>query len=122
MSYYAIIKQELTVSQKSGAEMIVLDLVDVETREEYRSYIDSTMNNFEQWAEIITQPEKGWIITGIKKKRSYGRYKHEILNADCDPVIVVEYNDVRQMERLLRRAWAKEDFKQTPYGKFFGEQ
>lgn len=122
MAYYAIIKQELGVSRKTGAEMITLDLVDVETREEFRCYVDSSMDNFEQWAEIITQPEKGWIITGVKKKRSYGRYNHEILNADSDPTIVVEFNDHRQMTKRLYQAWAKEDFRNTPYGKLFGDE
>lgn len=120
-SYYAIIKQELGISKKSGAEMVTITALDIETREECLSYIDSTMNNFEHWAEVITQPEKGFVVTGLKKKRNYGRYNHEILNADCEPIIVAEYPDVKKMEKRLRQQWAKEDFQSTPYGKLFGE-
>jgi hypothetical protein len=119
MAYYAIISQELGTSKKSGAEMITLTLIDLETREEFRSYIDSSMENFCNWAEIITQPERGFVVTGLKKKRNYGRYNHEILNADCEPVIVADYPDVKKMQRRLRQQWAKDDFNQTPYGKLF---
>jgi hypothetical protein len=119
MSYYAIIKQEYGISRKSGAEMITLTLVDLETREEFKSYIDASMENFCQWAEIITQAEKGFVVTGLKKKRNHGRYNHEILNADCEPVIVAKYSDVKKMEKRLRQQWAKEDFNQTPFGKLF---
>lgn len=122
MAYYAIINQEFGTSRKSGAEMITLTLIDLETREEYKSYIDSSMENFCLWAEIITQPDKGFVVTGLKKKRSYGRYNHEILNADSEPIIVAEYPDVKKMEKKFRQYWAKEDFKQTPFGKFFGEE
>lgn len=122
MAYYAITNQEFGVSRKSGAEMITLTLIDIETRDSYRSYIDSSMDNFCLWEEIITHPERGYVVTGLKKKRSYGRYNHEILNADCDPVIVAEYPDVKQMERNLRKHWAKIDFKQTPFGKLYGQE
>lgn len=121
MSYYAIIKQEYGISKKSGAEMITLTLLDLETREEYRSYIDASMENFCQWAEIITQAEKGFVVSGLKKKRNYGRYNHEILNADCEPVIVAEYPDVKKMEKRLRQQWAKEDFAATSYGRLFDQ-
>jgi hypothetical protein len=121
MAYHAIINQEYTVSKISGAEMVTLTMLDIETREEFRSYVDASMENFCHWEEIITQPEKGFVVTGLKKKRNYGRYKHEILNADCIPVIVAEYPDVKKMERRLRQQWAREDFANTPYGKLFGE-
>lgn len=119
MAYYAITNQEFGTSRKSGAEMITLTLLDLETREEFRSYIDASMENFCQWADIITQPERGFVVTGLKKKRSYGRYNHEILNADCEPIIVAEYPDIKKMERNLRRHWAQEDFANTPFGKMF---
>jgi hypothetical protein len=122
MAYYAITAQDFGTSRKTGAEMITLTLIDIETREEYRSYIDASMENFCQWADIITEPQKGFVITGLKKKRNYGRYAHEILNADCDPVIVAEYPDAKKMERRLRQQWAREDFAATPYGKLFGEE
>jgi hypothetical protein len=121
MSYYAIINQEYGISKVTGAEMITITALDVETREECLSYVDSSMENFVHWAEIITQPEKGFVVTGLKKKRNYGRYKHEILNADCQPVIVAEYPDVKKMERRLRQQWAKEDFAATPFGQLFGD-
>lgn len=119
MAYYAIIKQELGISKKSGCEMITLTLVDLDTREEFRSYIDSAMENFLQWEEIITKPEQGFVITGLKKKRSYGRYNHEILNADSEPIIVAKYPDVVKMQRNIQRYWAQEDFKASPYGSLF---
>lgn len=121
MAYYAITDQEFGVSRKTGCEMITLTLYDLETREEFRSYVDSSMQNFEQWAEIITQPEKGWVITGVKKKRSYGRYTHEIINADSEPVIVAEYPDARRMFKNLKQYWAQEDFKKTAFGQLFGD-
>jgi hypothetical protein len=121
MAYYAIINQEYGTSRKTGAEMITLTLVDLETRDEYKSYIDASMANFCQWADIITQDHKGFVVTGLKKKRNHGRYNHEILNADCEPIIVAEYPDVKKMEKNLRKHWAKEDFAATPYGNLFKE-
>jgi len=118
-SYYAIIDQEFGTSKKTGSEMITLTLLDLETREEYRSYIDSSMQNFELWAEIITQPERGFVVTGLKQKRSYGRYTHEILNADCEPLIVADYPNIKKMETKLRSSWAKTDFEATPFGRLF---
>lgn len=119
MAYYAIINQELSTSRISGAEMITLTLLDIETREEFRSYIDASMENFLHWADIITHPEKGFCVTGLKKKRGHGRYSHEILNADCEPIVVKEFADVKDMERRLRQQWAKQDFANTPFGKLF---
>lgn len=119
--YYAITKQEFGVSKITGAEMITLTLFDLETREEFRSFVDSSMENFCQWAEIITQPEKGWVVTGLKEKRNYGRYRHRILNADCAPVIVAEFPCVKKAEQKLRQQWAREDFEKTQYGRMFKE-
>lgn len=116
--YDAIIDQDIGPS-KNGGEMVTLTFLNLETREESRSYIDETMTNFMQWVEIITQPEKGFVIAGLKEKRSYGRYNHNILNADCVPVIVAEYPDAKKMEKKLRQLWAQEDFLATPYGKLF---
>jgi hypothetical protein len=116
--YDAVISQELGNS-KNGGEMITLTFLNLETREESRSYIDETMTNFMQWAEIITQPQKGFIIQDLKEKRSYGRYNHTILNADCVPVVAAEFPDVKKMENQIRKMWAKEDFLATPYGKLF---
>ena len=121
-SYYAIIDQEFGISKKTGAEMITLTLLDIETREEYRSYIDASMQNFELWAEVITQPDRGFVVTGLKQKRSYGRYTHEILNADCEPIIVADYPNIKIMEKKLRQQWAQQDFAETPFGRMFGEQ
>lgn len=116
--YDAVISQELGNS-KNGGEMITLTFLNLETREESRSYIDETMTNFMQWAEIITQPQKGFIIQDLKEKRNYGRYNHTILNADCVPVVAAEFPDVKKMENQIRKMWAKEDFLATPYGKLF---
>jgi hypothetical protein len=121
MAYYAITNQEFGISKKTGAEMITLTLLDIETREEYRSYIDASMNNFTHWEEIITKPQCGFVVTGLKTKRNYGRYTHDILNADCEPVIVQEFPDVKLMERNLRKHWAREDFANTPFGRLYGD-
>lgn len=119
--YYAIIKQEFGLSRISGAEVITVTFLDIETREELVSYIDASMENFCHWEEIITQPERGFVVTGLKKKRGYGRYRHEILNADCEPIIVADYPCVKKMQQRLRQQWAREDFEQTQYGRLFKE-
>ena len=118
MSYYAIVKQELAPS-KNGGEMITMTLYDIESREEFRTYIDPNMENFDHWIEIITNPEKGYIVTGLKKKPNYGRYKHEILNADCEPIVVKRVKDVKEMERRMRENWAREDFEKSGFGRLY---
>jgi hypothetical protein len=122
MAYHAITNQEYGTSKISGAETITLTIFDIETRDEYRSYIDASMKNFNHWADIIMNPNKGFVITGLKEKRNYGRYKHDILNADCEPVIVKEFADIKDMERRLRQQWAKQDFAKTPFGKLFDQE
>jgi hypothetical protein len=119
MAYHAIVKQEIGNSKISGAETITMTIFDVETRSEYRSYIDASMKNFNHWVDIITNPDSGFIVTGLKEKRSYGRYNHEILNADCEPIIIEEWESGKELEKFLRQQWAKEDFAKTPFGKLF---
>ena len=122
MAYHAIVNQKLSVSRKSGAEMVTITFWDMETREELVCYVDSSMENFEKWAEVITQPEKGFILTGMKRKRSYGRYNHEILNADSDFTIVYEHPNVEVFKKKIQKMWAKEDFEATPFGRMFGQE
>lgn len=118
MAYYAITEQSIGPS-KNGGEMVTLTLYDLETRQEYRTYIDATMRNFDFWIDIISQPEKGYIVTGLKHKKSYGRYNHEILNADCEPIVIKTVPDAKKMFKKIKEQWAKEDFESTPLGRLF---
>lgn len=120
-SYYAIIDQRIGPSAYGG-EMVTITFLDIQTREECVSYIDEKMENFFHWADVITQPEKGFVVTGLKKKKGKGNYAHQILNADCEPIIVREFQDVKQMERKLRQSWAQQDFEATPFGRLFDDQ
>jgi hypothetical protein len=118
MSYHAIVKQELEAS-KTGGEMITLTCFDIETREEFRSYIVANMKNFEHWIDIISHPDEGFIVGGLKRKKNNGKYNHEILNADCVPVIVKRMKSAKQMEKIMREKWAKDDFEKTDFGRLF---
>lgn len=122
MANYVITNQELTTSRVSGAEVVKITLRDIESRDEYVCYVDSSMDNFVLWEEIITQPWKGFIITGLKRKRNYGRYKNEILNADYEPIILVETADAKQLHKKVLAHWAREDFRQTPFGRLFDDK
>jgi hypothetical protein len=119
MAYHAIVKQEIGTSKISGAETITLTIYDVETGDEYRSYIDASMKNFEHWIDVISNPEQGYIVTNLKEKRNYGRYNHDILNADCEPIVIEVWESGKHLEKLLRQHWARKDFAKTPFGKLF---
>jgi hypothetical protein len=121
MAYHAIVKQEIGTSKISGAETITMTIFDIETRKEYRSYIDASMKNIEHWIDVISNPERGYIVTNLKEKRNYGRYNHDILNADCEPTIIEVWESGKELEKMLRQHWAKEDFAKTPFGKLFSE-
>ena len=118
MAYYAIISQSIEPS-KHGGEMVVLEALEIESREECISYIDPKMRNFELWESVITQPEKGFVITGLKRKTRLGSRDRVVLNADCEPLVVKEFDNAKEMERRLRANWAKQDFENTPFGRLF---
>ena len=117
-SYYAIISQEIKPS-KNGGEMITVIALDIETRDECISYIDPNMKNFFHWEQIITHPEQGFIVTGLKRKARLGAGGRYVLNADCEPIVVKEFDSIKKMEQRLRSTWAKQDFEATPFGKLF---
>lgn len=119
MAYYAIVKQEIGTSKISGADTVTMTIFNVDTGDEYRSYIDASMNNAEHWVDVISNPEKGYIVDGLKEKRNYGRYNHDILNADCEPVIVAVVPSGKELEKMLKQHWAKKEFLKTPFGKLF---
>ena len=119
MAYYFITNQEFSTSKITGSEVVTLTLVDIDTREEYRCYVDSSMENFTQWADVLLNPQKGFVLTGLKRKRNHGRYNHEILNADSDFVIAYEDASLENFHRKLKMSWAKEDFLRTPFGRLF---
>ena len=121
MAYHAIVKQEIGSSKISGADTITMTIFDVETRDEYRSYIDASMKNIDHWLDVITNPDQGYIVTGLKEKRNYGRYNHDILNADCEPIIIEVWESGKELEKFLRQQWAKQDFAKTPFGKLFDQ-
>ena len=119
-SYYAIISQDIKPS-KNGGEMITIIALDIESRDECISYLDPSMKNFLLWEHIITQPERGFVVTGLKRKARLGAGDRYVLNADCEPIIVKEFDNVKSMERRLRSTWAKMDFEATPFGRMFGD-
>lgn len=59
------------------------------------TYVDESFDNWWRWALICKQPDKGFILTGLKQKTRYRKpqFTNEgwpIINADCLPKIMLE--------------------------------
>ena len=59
------------------------------------TYIDPAFENFWKWALIVKQPDKGFILTGLKQKTRYRKPQFTaegwpIVNGDSLPNILLE--------------------------------
>jgi hypothetical protein len=104
MQYYAVIKQREFHSKYGGIATEII-LVNLKSRQEYKTYIDGRNFNSVNWQHILRHPERGYILSGIKIK---DQEKH-ILNADSDPVISFESESQDVVFDEIMSYWAEQD-------------
>jgi hypothetical protein len=104
MQYYAVIKQR-EFDSKYGGRATEIILVNIKTREEYKTYIDRRNFNAVNWTHILRHPERGYILSGVKIKDQEKR----IINADSDPVITFESSTQDVVFDELESYWGELD-------------
>ena len=104
MPQYAILKQREFHSKYGGTATEII-LVNIQTRQEFKTYIDQRNFNAVNWQHIIRHPERGYVLTGIKIKDQV----KGILNADSDPIISFESESQDTVLDELQSYWAEQD-------------
>jgi hypothetical protein len=118
--YYAVVKQEQSYS-KYGGSITAITLIGLHDRQEYKTYIDPSNFNADHWGHIIRHPEHGFILGNLKTKRKLEKL---IINADSDPIIAWEHDNIDALVEAVIEKWRQEDqTKHLPkFDDFFGEQ
>ena len=104
LEQYAIIKQR-EFNSKYGGTATEIILVNIKTRQEFKTYIDQRNFNAVNWQHIIRHPDRGYVISGVKiKDRVKG-----IINADSDPIITFESETQDVVFDEITSYWAEQD-------------
>lgn len=106
---YAVIKQKSGLSQVTGRHCTTITLVGLNDRQEYPTYIDKSMRNYDQWVHIVNHPNNGYILDNLELITKKGK---TVVDADCDPVIAHETQDCDHLYTLIKQSWADADKKQ----------
>lgn len=101
---YIIMKQS-TKRSKHGGTYTKVDMVGVNDRQMYHTYIDPTNFNFKNWEHIVRNPENGFVIRGIKVKNS----KEYLVSADSKPIIEWEHDEPEVILSQLKEIWDSQD-------------
>lgn len=104
--HYAVIKQDSGLSQVTGRPYTKITLVDLDSRQEYPTYADTANHNCVNWQQIVNHPTRGYILTGLKVVTRKGK---QIIDADCDPIIVSEFQDADELYLGIKKMWREVD-------------
>lgn len=103
---YVIVKQE-SIDSKYGGTVVKITLVGTRDRFEYITYVDPRNRNASNWFHIINHPLRGYILSGIKTKQS--REGKLLVNADSDPIIRAEVEDISLLFAEVLAVWREQD-------------
>jgi hypothetical protein len=117
--YYAVVKQETKYS-KYGGVITNITLVGLDDRKEYTTYIDPSNFNSKNWQHILRHAEHGFILSGLKVKKNQ---KKNIINADSDPIIAWEHDNIDDVVSAVMDKWQQQDTDRRPpsFDDFFDE-
>jgi hypothetical protein len=107
---YAVIDQQNGLSQVTGRPYTKITLVDIDTRQQYPTYADTANHNCKNWQQIISHPQRGYILTGLTVVTRKGK---TVIDADCDPVIVSEFDDCHELDLAIKKMWREVDSERT---------
>lgn len=103
---YAVIEQQSGLSQVTGRPYTKITLIDLDSRKEYPTYADTANHNSVNWQQIVNHPRRGYILTGLKVVTRKGK---EVIDADCDPIIVSEFDDCDELHLAIKKMWREVD-------------
>lgn len=92
---------------KHGGDIWVVELIGLEDRRVYQTYIDANNRNYRHWARVIENPDRGYILSNLKHKVSaQGR---TLVSADSQVIIEREANDPDQLAEAVQQIWTNQD-------------
>ena len=69
---------------KHGGNVFEIDLIDLDTTEQYHTYADPNNFNYKHWREITEHPDNGFIVTNCRLKKGK--------QIDADSAVEIEMN------------------------------
>ena len=63
---YIVSSINASISNINGEDLYTINLIDVDTDERYKTYIQPTNRNFRKWKLIIDNSADGWVIEGLR--------------------------------------------------------
>ena len=108
--HYAVIDQRSGLSQVTGRPYTKIVLVDLDSRKEYPTYADTANHNCVNWQRITSHPTRGYILSGLKVVTRKGK---EVIDADCDPIIISEFDDANELNLAIKKMWREVDKEQN---------
>jgi len=105
---YIIISQKTGLS-KYGGTLITINMIGVNDRQEYKTYIDPRNFNYANWQHITQNPGHGFVIRSLKIKNKDKR----LISADSKPIIEWEHDDPEVILAQLEEIWNEQDNQRT---------
>lgn len=106
---YFIYSQTTRRSSFNGQPMTTVEMIGVNDRKEYKTYIQKSNKNYKHWETILVNPEKGIFATFDNVSFTTSKDgKDTILSADSKPN-EIQIGDIKTYADELDRIWAEED-------------
>ena len=75
---YIISDISSSISNFNGEDLYTITLIDVDTDQKFKTYIQGTNRNFHKWKLIIDNSSDGWVLEGLRIQNK----TKNIINAD----------------------------------------
>ena len=102
-----------TKRSKHGGLIEEIVFINLETREQVKTYLDPANRNYHHWNTVLANRDQGQMITGVKTTVKAGK---TVINADSQPEIFWS-GDSDEMADAIAEHWAVS--KPTQYQKLF---
>lgn len=112
--HYVIYNQRRGVSKHGGA-LITIKAKGVTDGNEYITYIDPTNFNSQNWIDITSKPEAGYLVKGMNIKRD------NILNADSKFTVLAETHTAEIMLAELDKVWQERNRPKNTFRDLFDD-
>jgi hypothetical protein len=108
---YIVVEQRAGYSKIAGTPMTTLILVGVKDRREYVTYVDTPNRNATNWQHITRHPEHGFVLRNLNTTNKTTKKGQTIINADSEPIIEWETDELDEVLIDAQKYWDEEDRK-----------
>jgi len=105
---YVVLDQKHGFSPKYGTRMVTITFKGLKDRQLYITYVDEPNANYKNWAHIINNPDRGYVLRNLNVKQHKDKL---LINADSKPIIDIESEDPDRILRQINNFWDEEDRK-----------